>query len=277
MYLDEVFVLNFLVNYLLLRAAARLGAAAVRRRRLALGAALGALYAVAVYLPGLQWLSGLPCKLLAAAVMLLAAYGLRRAAARLSAVFMGVTLALCGAVYGVELLQGGGVHYHRGALFYPVTFFTLLLTAAAVSLASCLLLPRLTHASDSVLPLTLCLRGRSVRLTALRDSGNTLCDPVSGAPVLTVYWQAARRLFPAELRLSTEDFAAPVALALRLRDYGPRLIPYRAVGVASGLLLAIPCKITLGTETKNGLVAFSPTSLSDGGGYDALTGGNAHA
>ena len=45
-YLDSVFALNFAVNWLLLRAAARLGAAAVRPRRIAAAAALGAAYAL---------------------------------------------------------------------------------------------------------------------------------------------------------------------------------------------------------------------------------------
>ena len=116
-----------------------------------------------------------------------------------------------------------------------------------------------------------------MQLTALRDSGNTLCDPISGAQVLTVYWQAARRLFPAELSLTAEDFAAPATLALRLQAEAPRLIPYRAVGIRSGLLLALPCEITIGKETKLSLVAFSPTPVSDGGAYDALTGGVIHA
>ena len=276
-YLDLVFALNFGVNYLLLRATARLGAAAIRNRRLLLGSLVGALYAILVWLPHFGWLKLIPCKLLCAGLMLLAAFGPHRATLRLAAVFGAITLVLCGAVYGVALLQNGTVRYRENALFYPVSFFTLLLTAAAVSLACRLLLPRLTHAPDSLVPVTLCRNGRTVQLTALRDSGNTLCDPISGAQVLTVYWQAARRLFPAELSLTTEDFAAPAALALRLQGEAPRLIPYRAVGVRSGLLLALPCKITIEKETKLGLVAFSPTPVSDGGAYDALTGGVIHA
>ena len=55
-YLDQVFVLNLCVNYLLLRGTARLGASAVRRRRLLLAAGAGAAYAVAVYLPGCGFL-----------------------------------------------------------------------------------------------------------------------------------------------------------------------------------------------------------------------------
>ena len=276
-YLDLVFALNFAVNYLLLRATARLGAAAIRNRRLLLGSLAGAVYAVLVWLPHFGWLKLIPCKLLCASMMLVIAFGLRHSTLLLAAVFGGITLVLCGAVYGVALLQNGTVRYRENALFYPVSFFTLLLTAAAVSLATRLLLPRLTHAPDSLVPVIVQRTGRTVQLTALRDSGNTLCDPISGAQVLTVYWQAARRLFPADLSLTAEDFAAPAALALRLQSEAPRLIPYRAVGVRTGLLLALPCEITIGKETKLDLVAFSPTPVSDGGAYDALTGGVIHA
>lgn len=273
-YIDAVAVLNFLVNFLLLYATARLGAAAARMRRLALGALLGAVYAVCVYLPGLDWLRLFPFKLLCAGGMLVLSFGFKRSTLRLSAVFAAVSFVLCGAVYAIELLQGQAPQRWSNALFFPVSFFSLLLTSAAVALACRLLLPKLTHATDSILPLTLALQNRRVHLSALRDSGNTLCDPVTGAKVLTVYWKSARGLLPPELPVSENDFAAPAVLALRLKQLSPRLIPYRAVGVASGLLLALPCKIMLEKKCYTGLVAFSPTPVSDGGAYDALTGGN---
>ena len=273
-YVDLVFLLNFAVNYLLLRGTARLGAAAVRQGRLLLSAALGALYAVAVYLPTFGWLCHWHWKLLIALGMLLTGYGLRPSTARLAAIFTTLSLVLCGAVYGTQALQGRPVLWEE-TLFYPVRFSTLLLTALAVNLACRLLLPRLQHGNDSILPVTLERDGCRVQLTALRDSGNTLTDPLSGAPVLTVYWKAARNLLP--VSVSQTDFSKPTVLALRLRQCHPRLIPYRAVGVENGLLLAIPCRITLGFEQTQGLVAFSPTPLSDGGAYDALTGGMTHA
>ena len=169
-YLDSVFALNFAVNWLLLRAAARLGAAAVRPRRIAAAAALGAAYAVAVYLPGCGLLAGWAGKLAMTAALLAVAFGLRRETLRLAAVFGGVTLALCGAVYGLELLKHGRVR--PGALWYPVTFSSLVLTAGGVYAATRLLLPRLSHAPDSVVPVRLTLGGRRVFLSALRDSGN---------------------------------------------------------------------------------------------------------
>lgn len=268
-YLDSVFALNFAVNWLLLRAAAR-------PRRIAAAAALGAAYAVAVYLPGCGVLAGWAGKLAVTAALLAVAFGLRRETLRLAAVFGGVTLALCGAVYGLELLKHGRVR--PGALWYPVTFSSLVLTAGGVYAATRLLLPRLSHAPDSVVPVRLTLGGRRVFLSALRDSGNTLCDPVTGEAVLVADWRCAARLLPHD-GLRAADFAAPAALVVRLQRLHPRLIPFRAVGTGSGLLLALPCEeVRIGKSVqKNGLVAFSPTPVSDGGGYEALTGGKCDA
>ena len=272
-YIDLVFILNFCVNYLLLRGTARLGASASRKRNASFASCIGAVYAVLVYLPQVAWTRHLLIKIMIAALMLMTAFGVKRSTLRLSAVFIALSLALCGAVYAVQTLQGRPFLY-RESLLYPVSFASLLLTAFAVCLACRLFLPRLTHAANSIVPLTLQLNQKTVHLTALRDSGNTLIDPISGNSVLTAHWTAAAQLLPE--KVSEKDFHSPSVLALRLKKYAPRLIPYRAVGTEHGLLLAIPCKITLDNQTKVGLVAFSPTPLSDGGAYEALTGGSTY-
>ncbi|MBE6985418.1 MAG: hypothetical protein E7434_07430 [Ruminococcaceae bacterium] len=273
-YVDAVLALNFCVNYLLLRGTARLGASAARRRNSALAALLGAAYAVAVYVPSLAWLRLFPMKLIVAGLMLLCAFGMKRSTWRLAAVFAVLSLVLCGAIFGVQMLQGKPFLY-KNSLLFPVSFASVLLTAFAVSLACRLLLPRLSHAANSVIRLEVTVDGKTVEISALRDSGNTLVDPVSGKDVLTANWAVAGILLPE--KLSAQDFLQPAVLALRLKKYAPRLIPYRAVGVENGLLLALPCKITHNDHTVSSLIAFSPTPLSDGGAYDALTGGMIYA
>ena len=52
-YVDSVFVLNALMDYLLVLCAARLAGIPLRRRRYLLAGLLGGAYAVAVFLPGL--------------------------------------------------------------------------------------------------------------------------------------------------------------------------------------------------------------------------------
>ena len=63
-YWDRVVVLNGIVDYLLLLSAAWLSGLPLRRGRLVLWAALGGLYAGAVFLPGLEvlgvWVQGTP-------------------------------------------------------------------------------------------------------------------------------------------------------------------------------------------------------------------------
>ena len=53
-----------------------------------------------------------------------------------------------------------------------------------------------------------------------------------------------------------------------------RLLPYRAVGVEHGLLLAVRLDGARvgGREWKGLLLALSPTPVTDGGGYSALIG-----
>ena len=60
-YVDTLFLLNALVDYLLLLCAARLAGEPLKRLRFALGAVLGGGYAVAIFLPGLGFLERPAC------------------------------------------------------------------------------------------------------------------------------------------------------------------------------------------------------------------------
>ena len=70
-YVDTLFLLNALVDYLLLLCAARLAGEPLKRLRFALGAVLGGGYAVAIFLPGLGFLERPACRLAAAVLMVL--------------------------------------------------------------------------------------------------------------------------------------------------------------------------------------------------------------
>ena len=73
-YVDTLFLLNAMVDYLLLLAAARLAGEPLARLRFLLGALLGGGYAVAIFRPGLAFLRHPLCRGAAAVLMLLAAY-----------------------------------------------------------------------------------------------------------------------------------------------------------------------------------------------------------
>ena len=144
-------------------------------------------------------------------------------------------------------------------------------------LAARLAFPRLLqHGGGQIVPLTLRLGTCELPLRALRDSGNTLCDPITGEAALVVDAQTAAELLP-QADLTPARLSAPAALLPELAQRYPalrfRLLPYRAVGTSAGLLLAVRCELVdAGGRARRALAAFSPTPVSDGGAYHALTG-----
>jgi stage II sporulation protein GA (sporulation sigma-E factor processing peptidase) len=275
-YVDEVFFLNAMINFLLLETAVSLTGAPRRRWRIPLGAAFGGLYAVAVLLPGLGSLGAVPGKVLAYLALCAICFCWRGQAWKSWLWFFGVCCGFAGLVLAASALLGTPAALRGGRVYYRVSTRLLLLLAAAVYLSCRLCLDRFAkHRGPELVTLGLEWNGRRADCAALRDNGNTLREPISGKPVCVARWQVAARLLP-ELGLNRETFARPAEgmqlLRLVCPDLKTTLIPYRAVGTEGGLLLAV----RMDRITENGapsafhLVAFSATEVSDGGGYEAL-------
>lgn len=276
-YLDQAFLLNGLVDYLLLTVSGSLLGLPLRRKRILLAGAVGGVYAALSLLPSFLFLQSVFWKLLMAGVLCFLAFGTGRGLLRqwivlflLAAAFSGLVLLLTQLFSTPKALIGGTV-------YYPMTFGVLILTAGI----SCGLmlwgLRRLVQHGGNIAELSLHLAGKELQLTALRDTGNTLRDPISGCGVLVADWKVLKKCCP-ELNLRAEDLEAPQELMSRILEkkpgLKPRLIPYKTVGVGHGMLLALrPEEIKIEGRTENLLVAFSQVSVSDGGGYQALLGG----
>jgi stage II sporulation protein GA (sporulation sigma-E factor processing peptidase) len=280
-YIDSLFLLNLVVNYLLLLSAARLAGEIICRPRLGLGAGLGALYAALVFFPGMGFLLHPLCKLGVAVIMLLCAFGGSRRLLRVTLIFFGVSAAFGGGIFAIELLGGRGLSLRNGIFYSSMDLRLILLSAAVCYVVISLVFRRTgrhTGPGGELMPAVLTLNGRRVALTALVDTGNTLTDPVTNRPVMVAEGEKLVRLFPEGEAPAMEDLRDPVTGLERLSGGSARgryrLLPYQAVGVECGLLLALRLDGAKVGETEYGgiLVAMSPNRLSDGGGYSALIG-----
>lgn len=251
-YLDIVILLNFLVDWLLLMGANRLCGHSLSPGKAALGAVVGGLYGGACLLPGFSFLGNALWRTVILCLMAGIAYGFRRSTLRRGVLFLLLSMALG----GVALSLNGGF-----------------LSLAGAAGGLCLLCILGFHGRDhgqSYVPVELTYGGQHLRLTALRDTGNTLCDPVTGSPVLVVDGQTAQKL----TGLTKEQLSRPTQTIGSIP--GLRLVPYRAVGTENGLLLALRLKnVKIGSWQGSFLVAFAPEPLSVSGEYQALTGGAA--
>ena len=279
-YVDTLFLLNAAVDYLLLLASARLAGEPLARLRFLLGAALGGLYAVAIFLPGLSFLARPPCRLAAAVLMVLAAFWKSRRLLRQVVIFFALSCAFGGGVLAIGLLGGRGLTLSNGVLYSGMDLKIVLLSAAGCYGALTLLFQRTgrhTAAAGELRPVRLTLGERQVSLIALVDTGNTLTDPATGRPVLVAEADCVEELLPPGIRPSPADLRDPAGTLERLEDPWRRrfrLLPYRSVGVDRGLLLAVRVdQVQVGEEDRGPmLAALSPTPVSDGGGYRALLG-----
>ena len=279
-YVDTLFLLNAAVDYLLLLASARLAGEPLARLRFLLGAALGGLYAVAIFLPGLSFLARPPCRLAAAVLMVLAAFWKSRRLLRQVVIFLALSCAFGGGVLAIGLLGGRGLTLSNGVLYSGMDLKIVLLSAAGCYGALTLLFQRTgrhTAAAGELRPVRLTLGERQVSLIALVDTGNTLTDPATGRPVLVAEADCVEELLPPGIRPSPADLRDPAGALERLEDPWRRrfrLLPYRSVGVDRGLLLAVRVdQVQVGEEDRGPmLAALSPTPVSDGGGYRALLG-----
>ena len=274
-YLDTIFLLNSAADAAALYAAARLSGLPVSGRRLAAAALLGGTYGALCALPGWGALASFPAQACAAAALVRLAFGRREGFLRRVLLFYLLSCSLAGAlVAGARLLR------ERGAALAGLDWRIFFLAGGGCFLLLSVVFrggARHTAAGQR----RRCRswrRGRAAGLPALLDTGCTLTDGLSGAPVLTVHWAALEPLWtPEEHSVLSCLEREGAARCLERLGGGFRLLPYRAVGVRSGLLLCFKADgaelegRSLGPVT----VALSPTPVSDGGGYAALWGGDA--
>ena len=283
-YIDALFVLNALINYLLLLAAARIVDRPFLRWRLTLAAVLGGIYAVAVFFPSLVFLSSLPSKAFVGLSMAAIASGGPPWSRfwRYTLVFLGVSFSLGGCVLALSALTGQSL-LQNGVPVLPVRLPTLLVGVGIGYLLLMLVFRRAARhggTARDIVAARICWDGRVTELPALCDTGNTLTDPMTGTPVMVVDFDLARQLLPGETSLLMDKtlLRKPEQLLPQLHELGLasrfRLIPYRAVGVDCAFLLAFrPDSVSIeGKTQKRLLVALSPTPLSDGAAYSAVVG-----
>lgn len=266
-YLDEVFALNLLADYLLLLSAARLRGLTLHRGRLAAGAVLGAVYAVVCLLPGLAWLRRGGPLLCCSALMSLAAWGRDRGVWRTWLCFLALSAAYGGGVV-LALRLAGSVPGRLGVVHVPLRVLILSFAGFYALLRFCFARQEQKRGRE-LLPVELCFNGQTVRFIALRDTGNALTDPVSGRRVLIAERRVLFPLLPPGLPEDAVEAMEQLSGSGLERRF--TLVPYRAVGTERGLLLCIrPDSLSVAGEDSEALAAVAEGRFSESGEYEAV-------
>lgn len=217
LYIDVLFLENFMMDYLILLAAGKALACSATHGRLLLGAFTGA-FGTCLFI----------CLPVPASVKLAALYTL----VNISMVIIGLNVrdarglfkALV-LVYLVSFLLGGimtwlrqylGGYFKIGSLFFALTACSYFFLSKGLHF-----LEQLFKIRDLKCQITLCLAEHTCKIPAIIDSGNMLCDPLTQKPVHIICKNAAKRLSLAE---------APIPV---------RYIPYSTIHQTNAVLPVI--------------------------------------
>lgn len=288
-YIDKLFIGNLLADSLIIWAAGRLGQVRAKAYRILIASCIGSLYSVALFMPGTDFLLAFYVKFAVSLVIVLAAFAPLPPRKMVICMFFFYLVsfvsggAVIGASYFLSSAGGIGQVINFSAIVSKYMWSGLIFAAALVWIGVALL-PRYFKTRQGLLSmkltLTIFIEGREVKVRGLIDTGSSLCDPVSGEPVVVVEHGALKDLLPGPMKDAGACSVDAITLIERMMDTPwsgrLRLIPFHSLGNDSGILLGLrPDRIEFVMDNKimkieKVVIGLHGRRLNAGRDYDAI-------
>ena len=262
-YVDILFLLNAYITLFQLAATAKFCRMQIIGWRLLLASVLGGFSGLLFFLGDFPLLC-IAANLICAAIILFAAFRIAGFKAFLKRIlcFCGCGAVFAGAILLCRTLGAEGLSYRGGAVYFEIS--PLLLIG---STAGCYLILRIFFKlTESKLPgksqkMTVRVGKRSVTLEAVIDSGNMLCDPISGLPVAVTPESAISPLFTGD---ASRFFCGDGVCNDEGWRRRVRMIPCKTVGGGGLLPGFLPDDVKIGNKGVKLLIAVSDKLDRDG-------------
>ena len=275
-YVDRVWILNAVIDYLLLLTTAQLIGATRHRWRLGAAALLGGGYAVAVFaIPVLQ---AIPFRILVGILLPIISFAGQKRLWRHAALFFLLSGALAGLLLAMGLFVGSQNRLFQQIYTANISWWVLIGSAIFFYLLLELLFRQQARfGKGEIMEITVSLGGKICRVRALYDTGNTLRNPVDGSSVLITEADAIKEILDRQTWQILSEALPPeetLANLYQIGDTSFSLLPFHSVGTDRGLLLVVRSDyIQIGRRIcPKTLVALYPRSIG-GTAYQALWGG----
>jgi stage II sporulation protein GA (sporulation sigma-E factor processing peptidase) len=291
MYVDVLLVENFIINLVILNITARFSKIKTTKKKLALGAALGALYVLVVFFPSLEMLLTLAMKIAVSVLMVIIVFAPDRFKDffKALAIFYIITFALGGAAFALFYLSGqgkimNGILYISNINNFPVSLLIMGIGLGYLLLVFCWDYIQNRIISDELIyDVIIELNNKKIEVNAILDTGNSLKDPISNLPVIVVEYEAIKQALPDKMSAifnnSRDDISyEKLCNVLEKTDllFKIRLIPFSTLGRQNGMLIGIkPDNVRLTgkkckREIKDVVIGICNNKISKTGEYKAL-------
>ena len=243
-YLDVLFCVNFIIDYIILVTVKAFLNHGCKRRRLLLGAVVGGVCSFVILLPPVPSGISMVVSLLTAVLVSASAFCpvSTKQFIKLTAAFFMISFGYCGLMIAVWIMfSPGNLVIRNSSVYIDISPFVLILTTVFCYVILRVLL-RIISIRKNISPgchVSLEIFGRTIECSGMIDTGSSLKEPFSGEPAVVF-----RRELLGDLqdRLFSGD---------KLLNSGIRLIPFNSVG-GEGVLRAVRpnrIRITIGKES----------------------------
>ncbi|CFX63548.1 Peptidase U4, sporulation factor SpoIIGA [Syntrophomonas zehnderi OL-4] len=278
-YADLTFLINFILDFLILWASARLSRIRIKYPRLLLASFLGGVYAVGYLFDFLMLLYCLPAKLTASVVLILLAFGFHnwQKFKQVCLYFYGISCAVAGASLAVPYLLPHGSQPVSWSYLYLLAgiICVLIIGFWAEKYLNQTLIPALLKYPVSIRFGDLICRGEG-----FLDTGNGLRDPLTQRPIVVAEYALLKTCLPEDFKLALENHPDEnerlEAISMSTWSNRMRLIPFSSIGKKNGLLIGVRCDemvVNLGKKKlqhKNLVVGIYPHKLTLEDDYQML-------
>lgn len=225
-YVDVLLAVNLYINYFLVRGTAILMRRDISAKRCILSAAAGAAFSPVILFPELPFIVTVLIKAGSGALIVLLAFGASKTPDFIISLlcFLLISFVYAGLMLGLWIFAAPfGMFYRNGTAYFDIPIIAVaLFTAAAYGIVRLLrYISDRRAASARYAEISITAAGRSVKLRGLADTGNSLCEPFGGKPVIICPLEKLGELAPPYVH---EYFGGGTELE------GLRLVPCHTLG-----------------------------------------------
>lgn len=281
-YVDVLFLLNIIVDTLILTSTAIITGQKIYKWRLIIASALGALYSTLIFFPSLSILKLIILKITISIIITVVAFKFKNIVHTFKnlVTFYLLSMLYGGGIYAFYSLtpSASKINFSNGIYYIDLPLWLILTLSFGYYFFVKYALKIIDNRSvnQTIRNVEITILNNTISLNALYDSGNTLYDPITMTPVMIVESKCFKNILSDSLINFFEQCDS--SSLLKIHEKYPtlcvRLIPYNDISNTKKSLIAIkPQKIfdiEGNKEINNTLVAITTAKLSVDNSYNAL-------
>ena len=281
-YIDILFLINLITDYIILNSTALLSGRKANTKRVLFASCIGATYSVIIFFPSLKILNVIFLKFLVSILIIFAAFKFENLIGHLKILLIYyITNAIYGGgtyIFYSYTAIGSKMNFSNGVYYISLPLWCIIIIAFLFYF----LIKVFSRLSDSrftvrsINKIEIHLFESRIEINALIDTGNALYDPISLLPILLLEVSALKNKISSGLynELLKNESSSLEAIHKAYPELRFRIVPFKDVSGKMATIFAFKPQKVFNVDTKseisNVLVGLINTKLSADNSYNAL-------